>query len=301
MWNKKLSFMLITDSRDKLRQFQVSYRLILGIAIIAAFLFISNILLTTSFVKSQVSGTEIERLKSENSLLSRKFQDVQGKLSQISSIYDDLVKKEVVIRNMFNLPEIATDERQLGIGGPENLVFRTFSQAVEMANSSGSEVEALLRLAHFEKEKYQEVYGILTQKKSLLDHTPSIAPTVGHQMRGFGMKYDPFTGVQKFHSGIDISNRTGTPIYATADGTIQFAGHDGGGMGNMVTIDHGFGLVTKYGHMSRIKAVVGQNVKRGTLIGYIGSTGYSTGPHLHYEVLKDGKSVNPLTYIISMN
>jgi murein DD-endopeptidase MepM/ murein hydrolase activator NlpD len=301
MWNKKLSFMLITDSRDKLRQFQVSYRLILGIAIIAAFLFISNILLTTSFVKSQVSGTEIERLKSENSLLSKKFQDVQGKLTQISSIYDDLVKKEVVIRNMFNLPEIATDERQLGIGGPENLVFRTFSQAVEMANSSGSEVEALLRLAHFEKEKYQEVYGMLTEKKSLLDHTPSIAPTVGHQSRGFGMKYDPFTGVQKFHSGIDISNRTGTPIYATADGIIQFAGHDAGGMGNMVAINHGFGLVSRYGHMSRIKAVVGQMVKRGSVIGYIGSTGYSTGPHLHYEVLKDGKSVNPLTYIISMN
>jgi murein DD-endopeptidase MepM/ murein hydrolase activator NlpD len=293
--------MLITDSRNKLRQFQVSYRPILGIAIIAAFLFISNILLTTSFVKSQVAGSEIERLKSENSILSRKFQDVQSKLGQISTIYDDLVKKEVIIRNMFNLPEIGAEERQLGIGGPENLVFKTFSQAVELANSSSSEVEALLRLAHFEKEKYQEVYGVLTEKKSLLDHTPSISPTVGYQIRGFGMKTDPFTGVLRFHGGIDISNRTGTPIYATADGIVKIAAFDKGGLGNMITIDHGNGVLTRYGHMSKLKATIGQKVKRGTLIGYMGSTGYSTGPHLHYEVIKDNKPVNPLNFIISMN
>jgi len=292
--------MLIAGSRDKLRHFQVSYRFLLGCAIIAAFLFIANILLTTSFVKSQVSAFEIKKLQSENNYLSRKYQELRGQVSEITNIYDGLVQKEVAIRNIFNLPEVGTDERELGIGGPENAAFRTVSNAMQLATSAESAVEALLRLARFEKEKYEEVYKSMTAKKSLLDHTPSIAPTHGSQSRGFGMKYDPFTGNQQFHGGIDIANRTGTPVFATADGEVEFAAHDNGGLGNLVTLNHGYGLATRYGHLSKIKVFVGQTVKRGTLIGYIGSTGYSTGPHLHYEVLKDNRQINPLDYIVSM-
>jgi murein DD-endopeptidase MepM/ murein hydrolase activator NlpD len=299
MLNKKLSFMLITDSRDKLRHFQVSYRLVLGCVVIAAFLLIANIFLTTSFVRSQVSTLQIKKLQSENTILSKKFEDLQGRISEISSIYDDLVKKEVVIRNIFSLPEINTDERQLGVGGPEYRRYSPASRAVQSSNLAETQVEALLRLAHFEKDKYEEVYGLLSEKKSLLDHTPSIMPTIGYQSRGFGMKLDPFTGNQQFHSGMDIANRTGTPVYATADGTVNFAAYDHGGLGNLISITHGFGFATKYGHLSKIKVVGGQEVKRGQLIGYIGSTGYSTGPHLHYEVIKDGRHVNPLDYIIN--
>ncbi len=298
MLNKKLVFMLITDSRDKLRQFQLSYRLIFGCAAIAAFLFIANILLTTSFVRSQVSTLEIKKLRSENAFLSKKFEDLKGRVSKISDIYGDLVEKEIVIRNIFNLPEISLDERQLGIGGPENS-GAGISSSVQLANSTESNVEALLRLAHFEKEKYEEVYNVLSDKKSLLDHTPSIMPTRGHFSRGFGMKLDPFTGNQQFHSGVDIANRTGAPIYATADGVVKFAAFSDGGLGNLIEIDHGFGYMSRYGHLSRIKAVSGQNITRGTLIGYVGSTGYSTGPHLHYEVVKDDRQVNPMDYIVS--
>jgi murein DD-endopeptidase MepM/ murein hydrolase activator NlpD len=300
MLNKKLSFMLITDSRDKLRHFQISYRFLLGCAVIAAFLFIANIFLTTSFVKSQVSAFEIKKLQSENSYLSKKYQELQGQVSEITNIYDGLVQKEVAIRNIFNLPEISADERGLGIGGPENTAFRTVSNAMQLATSAESAVETLLRLAQFEKEKYEEVYSSMTAKKTLLDHTPSIAPTLGSQSRGYGMKYDPFTGNLQFHGGIDIANRTGTPIVATADGRVVTATYDKGGLGNMVMLDHGNGMATRYGHMSKIKVMAGQIVKRGALIGYIGSTGYSTGPHLHYEVIKDGHPVNPIDYIISM-
>jgi len=297
MLNKKLAFMLITDSRDKLRQFQLSYRLIFAGAVVAAFLFIANILLTTSFVRSQVSTLEMNKLRSENAFLANKFEELKGRVSKISDIYGELVEKEIVIRNIFNLPEISLDERQLGIGGPENPPS-DISNTVLLASSTESRVEGMLRLARFEKEKYEEVYNALSDKKSLLDHTPSILPTRGYFSRGFGMKVDPFTGNQQFHSGVDIANRTGTPVYASADGAVQFAGFSAGGLGNLIEIDHGYGYISRYGHLSKIKVVSGQNVTRGTLIGYIGSTGYSTGPHLHYEVMKNDRQVNPMDFIV---
>ncbi len=291
--------MLITDSRDKLRHFQLSYRFILGCAIVAAFLFITNILLTTSFVKSQVSAMEIKKLKAENDLLAKKFQSLRGQVDEITAIYDQLVEKEVVIRNIFNLPEINTDERQLGVGGPINNPPGSITVAVKAAASAEVEVESLLRLATFEKDKYTEVYNTLAEKKTVLDHTPSIAPVRGYLSRGFGMMFDPFTGNRQAHAGIDIANRTGTPIFATADGVVKFAAFTRSGLGNLVEIDHGNGLETRYGHMSRIKATAGQVVKRGTLIGYVGSTGYSTGPHLHYEVMKNNVQINPMDYIVN--
>ncbi|SYZ74599.1 putative Peptidase, M23/M37 family [Candidatus Zixiibacteriota bacterium] len=301
MLNKKLSFMLITDSRDKLRHFQLSYRFILGCAILAAFLFVTNILLTTSFVKSQVSAMEIKKLKAENEQLTKKFESLHGKVSEITAIYDQLVEKEVVIRNIFNLPEIDPEERQLGIGGPTTTInYGTVSGAVKAASSTETQVESLLRLANFEKEKYEEVYNTLEKKKDQLDHTPSIMPVRGYVSRGFGMMHDPFTGNRQPHTGIDIANRTGTPIFAPADGMVTIAGFSGSGLGNMVELNHGNGLVTRYGHMSRVKAIRGQLVKRGTLIGYVGSTGYSTGPHLHYEVMKNGVPVNPADYIVNL-
>jgi murein DD-endopeptidase MepM/ murein hydrolase activator NlpD len=299
MLNKKLVFMLITDSRDKLRQFQLSYRLIFGCAIVAAFLFITNILLTTSFVSSKVSSIEIKRLRSENKFLSKKFEDLKGQMATMSSIYNELVEKEIVIRNIFNLPEISVDERQLGIGGPGDAPIEV-SEAMRLANSTEADLEALLRLARFEKEKYEEIYSLLAEKKALLDHTPSILPARGYFSRGFGMKEDPFTGNHQFHAGVDIANRTGTPIYASADGSVRYAAFDNGGLGNLVEIDHGFGYVTRYGHLSKLKVVKGQTVKRGALIGYMGSTGYSTGPHLHYEVIRNDRHVNPMDYIVNV-
>jgi murein DD-endopeptidase MepM/ murein hydrolase activator NlpD len=298
MLGKKLSFLLIGGSRDKMRQFSLSYGFILISAAIIAFLFVADIFLTASYMKSQSASAEMKRLREENKLLAEKYEELQGKVSEISGIYAEFVEKEVVIRNIFNLPEISTDERQLGIGGPEQKTYPNLSETVMKAYSAKSDIDALLRLARFEKEKYEEVYDVLAEKKSILDHTPSILPTRGYRTRGFGMKYDPFTGYKQFHSGIDIANKTGTPVYATADGVVRFAGRSGG-LGKLITINHGYGYQSRYGHLSKIKVQRGQKVRRGDLIGLMGSTGYSTGPHLHYEVLKQGKSVKPLEYILN--
>jgi murein DD-endopeptidase MepM/ murein hydrolase activator NlpD len=130
---------------------------------------------------------------------------------------------------------------------------------------------------------------------------PSIQPIANFTFTSaFGVRSDPFRGAAAMHAGIDLASPSGTPIYATADGVVDRAEWFGG-YGNMVEIDHGKGVATRYGHMSRIAARDGQRVKRGDLIGYVGSTGRSTGNHLHYEVRIDGRAVNPLPFLQSAN
>ena len=130
---------------------------------------------------------------------------------------------------------------------------------------------------------------------------PSIQPIANFTFTSaYGVRSDPFRGAAAMHAGIDLASPAGTPIYATADGVIDRAEWFGG-YGNMVEIDHGKGIATRYGHMSRIAATAGQRVKRGDLIGYVGSTGRSTGNHLHYEVRIDGRAVNPLPFLASAN
>ncbi len=299
MANKKLSIIVIGGSRESTRQFQIPHRLIYSCLFLVVVLVAANIYLTSSYLKSKSDTHLIDRLQTENQILSDKYDDLKGEVAQINHIYGDLVNKEIVIRNIFNLPEISTDERKLGIGGPSSRINpEHFSEAIRLAHSTEQDVEGLLRLAKFEQVKYEEVYNTLVEKKSILDHTPSIMPTRGYMSRGYGMKNDPFTGYQRFHAGIDIANKTGTPVYATADGVVKTAGRLGD-LGRLIEINHGYGFRTRYGHLSQIKVQRGQKIRRGDLIGLMGSTGYSTGPHLHYEVIKDNKSVNPLEYILN--
>lgn len=281
-----------------MRQFSISYGFILFCCVIIAGVFVANIFLTTSYVKSQVAAGEAKRLRVENAILTGKYTDLSGKLNEITEIYHDLVEKEIVIRNIFNLPEISSDERMLGVGGPERKIFESLSEPVKQAYSTEGRVDALLRLARFEKEKYNEAYDVLAEKRSILDHTPSILPTRGYRTSGFGMRIDPFTGYKQFHGGVDIANKMGTPIFATADGVVEFVGNVGD-LGKLIKINHGYGYKTRYGHLSQIKVNRGQKVRRGDLIGLMGSSGYSTGPHLHYEIIKNGQKVNPLEYILN--
>ena len=295
---KKLSLMLITGSREELHQFQLSYVFLIGSAVFIGLVLIANVFLTVSFFKARADYNEIARLEAENEMLATKYDELRGQIVDANAVYEDLIQKEIVIRNIFNLPEISMDQRGLGIGGPDGRSHEQFTRAVEMAHSTEKDVDALTRLAAFEKEKYEEVYSTLAEKKSLLDHTPSIMPARGYMTRGFGMKSDPFTGYKRFHAGIDIGNKIGTPIYAAADGVVRYTGRMGD-LGKLIDIDHGYGYRTRYGHLSNIKIKKGQKVRRGDLIGLMGSTGYSTGSHLHYEVMIKGKQVNPLEYILN--
>ncbi len=153
------------------------------------------------------------------------------------------------------------------------------------------------RLAEAELVTYDSLARLLVEKSDILRRTPSIWPVNGIFVSDFGPRVDPFTGAVRYHQGIDISNSTGTPIHAPADGVVTFCGWSGGWGLNMV-IKHTDELSTRYAHCSRLEVAVGQNVQRGDIIARVGSTGRSVGPHLHYEVLRNGVQIDPEDFII---
>lgn len=144
--------------------------------------------------------------------------------------------------------------------------------------------------------RLDSVRDSVERRQALAAATPSIWPVAGWLSSPYGSRTDPFNDEKAFHPGLDISADYGTPVVATADGTIESAGNSGA-YGLEVVVDHGFGITTKYGHMSRIAVMAGQHVKRGDTVGYVGSTGRSTGPHLHYEIWMNGRLTNPMTLL----
>jgi len=164
------------------------------------------------------------------------------------------------------------------------------------APSAASFEEMSTRLAEL-TEKSRDLTGVFEKQRSILSTTPSVWPVRGYLSAGFGNRSDPFTGLKDFHPGLDISAPLGTKILSPADGTVIFAGVKGG-YGNAVTVSHGRGIVTHYGHLDAFNVRAGQAVRRGSVLGFVGSTGRSTAPHLHYEVWLNGSNQNPLLYIL---
>lgn len=295
---KRLTFLLIPDRSGTPRQISVSLALIYSLVGALLLLVIATFFLSSHFFSYEVAQEELTRLRAENTQLNEKYEQMRWNLSEVEDRYNELVSREIRIRSLFDLPEIPGDERQLGIGGPEPAVFMDFSSTEKEAYITELEVDRLLRLSKFELEKYQEVENSLTDIKERLRHTPSVWPTTGWVSRGYGMKYDPFTGYKQMHRGMDIANKTNTPVIATADGRVSIVS-SATQLGRMITLDHGFGYRTRYGHLNKILVTRGQRVKRGDVIGLMGSTGYSTGPHLHYEVFLNNKFHNPHEFILN--
>jgi murein DD-endopeptidase MepM/ murein hydrolase activator NlpD len=298
MWKKKLTLLIIPDSMTESRQLSVKFGTLWMLSGGLVLMILASFYFAGSFVTTQVAESDVERLQAENQLLKEKYEKIRWNLSEADSRYQDLVKKEIAIRAMFDLPEINPEERQLGIGGPGSPKYASMTETEKLAFATELEVDRLLRLSGFEIEKYSEVEKELDGVKSRLSHTPSIWPAKGWNSRGYGQKYDPFTGYKQMHRGIDIANHRGTPIIATAAGQVKSVGNNGG-LGKMIVVDHGYGYVTRYGHLSQIDVKRGQKVGRGEVIGRMGSTGYSTGPHLHYEVWRNGQALDPREFILN--
>lgn len=298
MWKKKLTLMLIPHSMGMLKQLKVPIALIYLVVAAWIFLLFFSFFASAKFFSDKVDQKELELLRAENQQLTKKYEQLRWYVAEVESRYDVLISKEIYLRSLFDLPPIEPQQRQLGVGGPVSPSFAAMSDAKKAAFMTEETVERLLKLSEFELQKYAEVEDALVELKDRLDHTPSIWPTTGWVSRGFGLKYDPFTGFKQMHHGIDIANRQGTPIIATAAGRVARVGKNGG-LGKTIVINHGNGFQTKYGHLSEYKVKRGQLVKRGEIIGLMGSTGYSTGPHLHYEVIRNGQSLNPMNYILN--
>ena len=298
MWKDKITIMIVPRSQGELKQFSVPVKLLWTAGIFGACFILVNLFLLADYFDQRVDGARLSKMTRENQILSDQFLAMGVSITDLEGDIGLLVEKEKVIRDIFDLPAINPESRMLGVGGPTDVELDEISPKTAAALEVVGDVDGLIRLAKFERERYQEVFKLLTGKRDLLDHTPSIMPTRGYMSRGFGYKEDPFTGFRQMHSGLDIANKKGIPIVATAEGKVSSV-RVNGGMGKMIVLNHGYGFKTRYGHLDKYNVRVGQSVSRGEIIGYMGNTGYSTGPHLHYEVLKNGKAANPYKYIMN--
>ncbi|MCE2758986.1 MAG: peptidoglycan DD-metalloendopeptidase family protein [Chitinophagaceae bacterium] len=195
------------------------------------------------------------------------------------------------------------DERLRQLEKRDNEVYRTVFEAEPLPDSSRiRQLEKRKEMQMFisQEKSYKEIEKMVKNKERLLASTPAIQPLSNKDLdrvsSGFGYRIDPLYKTVKFHPGLDFTAPQGTPVYATADGVIRVAGNLGNGYGNHIVIDHGYSYNTLYGHLYRLKVKRGQAVKRGEVIGYVGNTGKSTGPHLHYEVIKGRKHLDPIYF-----
>ena len=298
MWKNKLTLMVIPDKQGDPKQLRIPvaliYSTIAGVLILA----VASLVLSIVFIDQKVSEKELHQLRSENQDLKGKFEELRWNLAEVEDRYQDLVEREIKIRSLFGVPEIDPEERQLGVGGPVSPAIANMSPAEKTAFVTEKQLDRLLKLSEFEVEKYTEVESELESIADRLAHTPSIWPTKGWMSRGYGMKYDPFTGVKQMHRGVDIANHNGTPVVAPANGVVKYIGKNGA-LGKTVVINHGYGFQTRYGHLSEYKVRSGQRVKRGDIIALVGSTGHSTGPHLHYEISRNGQFLNPMKFVLN--
>ncbi|HTP05929.1 MAG TPA: peptidoglycan DD-metalloendopeptidase family protein [Nitrospirota bacterium] len=253
------------------------------------------------------------------------YNDVKDKVWELQSMREELMQQKAQVQNfalnildykrqMFLLRDLDTKLRRvvslgprdkaqqvLGIGGPDELGLQNLTSMGEKRQDEAlkemhQELTQLKGAASKQEASLQMLIEYFEDKRSLYASTPSVWPVRGWVTSPFGNRTSPFSGILKFHEGMDIAAQTGTPVVAPADGVVIKAGFSTG-YGNMVEISHGYGLKTVFGHNSRLNVKAGQRVKRGDVISYVGDTGSSTGPHLHYEVRVNGLPVNPVKYL----
>lgn len=277
----------------------------LRVKLLRIFSFIAVALVTSaiiSYFAFQFVGSPVEKLlRTENERLKYRYQDLDRQVNEIEQQMAELEKRDnTVYRTIFEADPIPDSVRALAIERQQEIAKVERIKENELVRSIQASLVTLSNRITAQKKSYEQLAVLVNNKEQLLAATPAIQPVSNKDLNriasGFGYRIDPIYKSPKMHAGLDFSAPQGTPIYATANGTIKIAGYSDGGYGNHVVINHGYGYETLYGHMVRVKARRGQKVSRGEVIGYVGSTGKSTGPHLHYEVHKSGHKLDPVYF-----
>lgn len=256
-----------------------------------------TILLAFKFLPSPMQkkqDRELESIKLQYDLLNRKMNQVQLVLNDLQDRDDN------IYRVIFEADPIPNTIRKAGFGGSDRYKDLEGYENSELMKETTERLDRITKQLYIQSKSFDEVVKMAKNKEQLLASIPAIMPLnnkeLKHMPSGYGWRTHPIYKTQEFHPGMDFTAEQGTPIYATGDGVIERADAMAQGYGNHVVINHSYGYQTLYGHMSKIVAKLGAKVKRGELIGYVGSTGLSTGPHVHYEVIKNGEKVNPINF-----
>ncbi len=299
---KKFTILVIPEGTNRVSRFSlprivlpIVLAVLVGVAGMAVYWFQQYHSLRADLPDLRTLQEQTRRQEAQINAFASRLADFKQQMAKLQSFNRRL-------RVMANLEKPGNPDSVFGMGGPE---VHAGGAGIKLTNTLGErrvmamqrDLDQLAGQAETERSIQRELAKFLQERRSVLASTPSIWPVHGWVTSGFGYRISPFTGKRQFHAGLDISTRPGTPIVAPADGVVTFAGREGG-YGKMVVINHGHGLVTRYGHLKSFKVKQGQKVKRGQVIGAVGNTGRSSGPHLHYEVLMSGVPTNPRYYIL---
>ena len=244
--------------------------------------------------KEKILNREIQQL-------SIQYKIIKNKLEKAEIVLDDLQKRDDnIYRLIFEADPIPKSIRKAGFGGVNRYNDLTGFKNSELVISTSKKIDQVTKQLYIQSKSFDEIIELAKNKTTMLASIPAIQPVsnkdLSRMASGFGNRIHPIYKTRKFHAGMDFSAKTGTPIYATGDGEIFKVKRSRKGYGNHVVINHGFGYKTLYAHMSKYIVKKRQKVKRGDIIGYVGNTGTSVAPHLHYEVHKDGKKINPVNF-----
>ena len=304
MANRRWTVMLVPHGSDGSRALSVSGTVVKLVAGVATVLAASLLAAVIGVVSHSVDLARSQRLERANQALSTEVDRLGRRLGALSDTLAVISRRDEEMRLVAGLEPLSPDVQRAGIGGPAG----PWPEREQLLTEGGSvgrqafgvhtDVDALIRRANMLATSFREAAESIAAHTQEMAAMPSIMPTMGFLTSRFSfIRYHPILHENRPHEGIDITAAYGTRIIAPAAGRVIKVGYENG-YGIMVVIDHGYGLETRYAHMSRSAARPGQTVKRCDLLGYVGSTGLSTGPHLHYEVLRDGRAVDPLRFIL---
>jgi len=279
----------------KRRKFGYAVLFLLASALFGFLTFI--ILLNTPYFdtpKDRLLERQVENLKLNYAILNKK-------MDQIDDVIEDIEDRDNnLYRVYFNTAAIPEEERKSGYSKINRYAALQGYDNSKLVISTTERVDALSKELAIQSKSLDQIVKLAKAKHKLLSAIPAIQPVKNENLKrmasGFGYRTDPFTKARKMHEGMDFTAKMGTPIYATGDGVVSKADNTASGYGNHIVIRHGYGYETLYGHLSKYNCRPGKSVKRGDIIGYVGSTGRSEAPHLHYEVHKNGRVVNPLNF-----
>ncbi len=332
MDKNKITFFIVSNQSGQTRKLVIPARLAKIVSTFGILILMTLVAGVIDYLGLLYQTSENKRLKAENAQLTKQFQIVEGKISSLETSLERVTTFTTKIKLITN---IESEDRSMKLAmptqPPANQAIEEFDQPIdqressadlekmdqefqdkkplnetqgELAENSGRDyqslvirVERAIKESQLREQSVLDLWETISEKQSLMNAIPNIRPARGWITSRFGYRVSPFTGRPSLHTGLDIAAAPGAPIFGPADGLVTFAGYDEG-YGKMVTIDHGHGYQTRYGHLAHFYVQVGQRVNRWDIIASVGNTGRSTGPHLHYEVRLNGVPKNPAFFIL---
>ena len=297
---RRYTVIVVGDHSESIRQFQLHTRWLARSVLLLAALALVATAGVAHYVSLLAKGSENHLLKKENSTLRSQIHLVQDRVEHIAATLDRVERFDAKLRSV--VAQLRGTERGLAIGPvgtrqDDPVAAAAPAPAAQDDAALPARLAALDGAATREESSLRQLQRYFDERRSLLASTPSTWPTHGWVTSDFGVRLDPYTEERMMHRGLDIATPQGQTVFAPSDGTVVFAGYENG-YGKVLMLDHGYGMSTRYGHLSAIFVKPGAHVKRGARVAAVGNTGRSTGPHLHYEVRVNGIAENPRKFIL---